>query len=175
MISGEQAFGVMHMPRVHMCQQALCHAIIPFEQRYCDKHVELHKPFQSVTKKDKQQTDKYYNRFERDQEANAFYHSSSWVKVSNYVKNRDYYSDAITGAVIPDGELIVDHIVPRRYLSRDEALNTDNLWCLSRAHHNIKTKLEQSIESKPNGINKLKHMKQSWWQKAIEERIKKNE
>lgn len=161
------------MPRVHVCQQPMCRRIVPISERYCDRHAPLHQAYQQVSQAVKREDNRHYNLYERDTEANSFYHSKSWQQVSNYVKNRDYYSDGVTGQVIPDGKLIVDHIVPRRLLTRDEALNADNLWCLSRVNHNIKTKMEQSIADKPNGDVKLRHLSKSWWQKVIAERIRK--
>ena len=71
---------------------------------------------------------------------------------------------AISNKVINDKDLIVDHIIPMRLC--DDPLNTDNLWCLSRSEHNVKTKLEQSMDD-----NQLKHIKHEWWNKVLKEKF----
>jgi 5-methylcytosine-specific restriction endonuclease McrA len=160
------------MPRVHRCAESFCQTIIPISERYCKVHAPLHKPFHTQTRTDKLAANKEYNLYERDSIVNTFYHSKAWREVSNYVKSRDYYTDAISNEVLSDGALIVDHITPRRLLNRDEALNPANLWCLSRQHHNVKTKLEQSIAKQPNGDKKLQHLQREWWLKVLKEKSK---
>lgn len=113
---------------------------------------------------------KRYNKCKRDPVANAFYQSKQWKKVRDSVVVRDYYSSGVTGRVIPNKELIVDHIVPRRLC--EDPFDESNLWCLSRGEHTIKTKLEESIASQPNGDNKLKHLSKIWWKKVLNEKIK---
>lgn len=155
--------------KVHVCNQRGCRKIIPIKERYCVTHAKLHQPYQGVTKEERHRYYREYNQHTRDQQANDFYHSKQWTKVRNYVVNRDIYTSAITGKVIPDGDLIVDHIV-RRDVYKGDPLDTDNLWCLSRSEHAIKTRLEESIMKQPKGTNKLKHINREWWIKAIKER-----
>lgn len=160
------------MPRVHRCAQPFCQAVIGIEQRYCQQHAPEHQRFAQQSRQDKLQANKEYNQYQRDPIANAFYHSKAWQSVSAYVKARDLYADAVTERVVADGNLIVDHLVPRRLLTRQEALDPTNLWCLSRQHHNIKTRIEQSIAKQPKGDTKLKHLKREWWVKVIKEKSK---
>ncbi len=159
------------MAKVHQCGELRCHRVIPFNQRYCDIHAPLHKHYAKVSHKDKLQAYKIYNRTQRDEVANSFYHDSRWTRVRNYVANRDMYTSALTGNAIPDEQLIVDHIIPRRLC--DNPLDVSNLWCLSRKEHLIKTKLEEQIAQTNNGDNKLKHMTRPIWIKYLKERIKK--
>ncbi|WP_461241101.1 HNH endonuclease [Paucilactobacillus sp. N302-9] len=132
-------------------------------ERYCAKHKPLHERPHYVSHEDKSRSNRDYNLNRRDEQANDFYHSSQWTKVRNYVVSRDMYTDAITGQVIDDKQLIVDHIIPRRLC--DNPLDTENLWCLSKRMHNIKTKIEQSMDE-----NKLKHVGKIWWQKILNEK-----
>lgn len=165
------------MSKVHFCDEVGCHQIIPFNQRYCDQHAKLHQwhkpmhPQQSPQSKAERiqrlNTYKHYNQYHRDKEANAFYHSAEWTSVRNYVVNRDMYCDAIDGKVIADHDLIVDHIVRRDMC--DDPLDTSNLWCLSRRHHWIKTKLEEEMMAKPNGKNIIRHCSKKNWIKYIKE------
>ena len=160
--------------KVHFCGQIGCHKVIPFDQRYCDQHAPLHQwqhhkqPMPSRTERIAQLNRyKQYNQNHRDQEANAFYHSMQWRNVRDYVCNRDMYCDAVDGNVIADHDLIVDHIV-RRDLCNDP-LDTSNLWCLSKRHHWMKTKLEEEMLQKPNGKNIIRHCSKNNWIKYIKE------
>lgn len=157
------------MARVHVCQEPLCRKVIPINEKYCDKHQRLHPMYQGISVKEKKQLNKTYNLYERDEEANKFYHSSQWTKVRNYVVSRDMYQSGVTGKVLNDKEAIVDHVHPRRLV--ENSLDTSNLWILSRTEHNIKTKIEESLAKKPNGDNILKHMTKETWIKYILERL----
>ena len=141
--------------KLHHCNQPGCHELIPFNERYCRLH-----------KEDRAVSNKFYNEFRRDKQANKFYHSPRWTKVRNYVVARDMYLSAVSDVVIKDKDIIVDHIIPRRLLSEEQQYNADNLWLLSRREHNIKTKLEQSMNDR-----QLKHLSRSWWIKVIKEKL----
>lgn len=160
------------MPKVHQCSEQRCHKIIPFNHRYCDVHAPLHKTYSNVSHKDKLQAYKVYNHTQRDEAADAFYHSTQWTNIRNYITNRDMYTSAVSGRVIPDAQLIVDHIVPRRLC--DNQLDANNLWCLSRKEHLIKTRIEEQIAKKHNGDNILKHMSTKTWTRYIKERMTYN-
>lgn len=159
--------------RVHICNERGCRKVVPLNQRYCEEHYKEHQPYQSVTKQERRRYYKEYNANDRDQQANDFYHSTQWTTVRNYVVTKDMYTSAVTGRVINDHDLIVDHIV-RRDVYDGDLLDVDNLWCLSRSEHAIKTQLEESIIKQPNGANKLKHISRDWWIKAINERTNKH-
>lgn len=154
--------------KVHMCAEPGCHTIIPFSDRYCSIHAKAHQSELRGyrNRRSKLRHQRYYNLYERDQEANAFYHSKQWKSIRDYVTARDMYTDGVDGSVLDDHDLIVDHIVRRDLV--DDPLETSNLWCLSRRHHNLKTKLEQNILRSPNGKNKLKHISKTNWIKYIQ-------
>lgn len=150
------------MPRMIHCYQPGCHTLIPADKQppYCSDHEAGHEQVHS------QASNRHYNLYERDQQANQFYHSKQWQTVRDHVVSRDGYASAITGRVLLDKDIIVDHIVPRRLLGKLSRLDSDNLWCLSRGEHNIKTHLEESMTD-----NQLKHVSKQWWTKVIQEKI----
>lgn len=164
--------------RVHECWQVGCHVLCEPGHDWCDKHELEHKAKQLERLTKYHATDQYreyhkqwqrqYNRDERDQQANAFYQSSEWNKLRDYVKRRDVMIDGSTGQVLSDHDYIVDHIVPRRYC--DNPLDASNLWLLSRRQHNRKTIIEQAIENKQNGKNMLKHISKQTWKRWLNEK-----
>lgn len=158
------------MPKVHMCEEPRCHQVIPFNLRWCKEHAKLHQRFSNISKAKRREMYKKYNKYKRDPVANAFYQSKAWKAVRQSVVVRDYHSSGVTGKVIPNNELIVDHIVPRRLCS--DPYDKSNLWCLERGIHTIKTRIEERIASQPNGDQKLRHLSKKWWQKVLKEKIK---
>lgn len=165
--------------RLHRCYEQGCRELVPLNHRWCDKHYQLrHQKYLKHQKQMSQDTDrqalkkKYDKKYDseiRNHERTTFYHSPQWVQVSSYIKQRDLYSDAVTGEIVPDGQLLVDHIVPMRLCpTLQDKLNPDNLWCLSKKSHNIKTKLEQNMSD-----IKLRHLDRAWWMKVIKERVNK--
>ncbi|WP_080468822.1 HNH endonuclease [Lactiplantibacillus plantarum] len=112
----------------------------------------------------------HYNVTTRDPEANSFYHSVQWQHMRDYVYARDMGMCQVCGNAVTNRK-IVDHIHPLK-ASPSEKLDKNNLWTMCYRCHNIKTSLEESIKSQPNGDNKLKHISKQWWQKAIKEKIK---
>lgn len=133
------------MPLVHLCCWRNCNKIIPKNQKYCDYHKSLHDKqwSQHYSKEDKRTADRVYNYTRRDQEANAFYHNKEWTKVRDYVKRRDLMRSGLSGRVLNNHDYIVDHIKPRRLCNNP--FDVDNLWLLSRAEHNRKTKYEEVL------------------------------
>ncbi|WP_225422412.1 HNH endonuclease [Lacticaseibacillus paracasei] len=118
---------------------------------------------------------KQYDQTERDPVAKAFYHSSRWTKVRDYVFARDMATDQVTGEVLGDRK-VVDHIIPLRLCTAKQALDSNNLWVLSYRTHYRKTRLEQIISARPHGDSMLKHLDKRWWMKILrEERGQKNE
>lgn len=151
--------------KVSHCNERGCRRLVPQGQRYCDEHA---KPHQWTGGSNQQSKDYYkrYNKVNRDQEANSFYHSRPWNTVREYVVARDMYTDQVTNEV--SNELIVDHIIPRRLLSTEEQLDTSNLWSLSRGTHTIKTRMEKHMTD-----NQLEHVSREWWKKVLSKKIKK--
>lgn len=142
--------------RVHRCGELGCRELIALSERYCSKH-------QKVYVKDKL-ADRNYNRFSRDQEANAFYQSRQWKRMRYYIDARDMNICQVCGNVLDDRK-IIDHIVPLK-VANDKRLDDDNLWTLCYRCHNIKTSVEQGMSD-----NQLKHVGRAWWYKIIQERI----
>ena len=165
--------------QVHECNEPLCHKIIPISERYCAKHKAIHEQEWQAKKADyrrsklaqavNSQRAKQYDQTERDPEAVAFYHSKQWKKVRDYVYARDGATCQSCGNVVTDRK-ILDHIIPRRLCSPQEALDSANLWVLCYKCHFRKTKLEQVLAKKPNGDNKLKHLTKQWWTKVLREK-----
>jgi len=152
--------------KVSHCNERGCRALVPQGERYCSEHAKLHQWTGGSNQKVKRDEYRNYNMNRRDEEANSFYHSKQWKTVRDYVVARDMYTDQVTGKV--SDELIVDHVIPRRLLSKDEQLDTGNLWSLSRGTHTIKTRMEQHMTD-----NQLKHCSKEWWKKVLSEKIKK--
>ena len=169
--------------RTHECWHQSCHRLCEPDHDYCSIHEVQHKQEQLERLHEYHQTDQYkqyhkqwqreYNHNERDPVANAFYHSTQWTKVRDYIKRRDLMIDGSTGRALNDHDYIVDHIVPRRYCC--DPYDADNLWLLSRRQHNRKTLIEQAIEAKPNGVNKLKHISKGTWKRWLNEKKPKTE
>lgn len=162
--------------RRHRCEEPGCRELIPLGARWCDKHYPKHHAEYEAWKA-KQANDhrrklkqRRYNQTKRDDEANAFYHSPQWTKVRNYIYARDLGTCQVCGEVITDRK-IADHIVPRR-LDKTKQLDTTNLWLLCYSCHTAKTQLEETITSRPNGINILTHADRDWWAKAIKHQRK---
>lgn len=149
--------------RVHNCGHVGCHNKIPMSERYCSEHIADGKRYQSDTSK--RISNRYYNHYKRDPEANAFYHDKRWIATRDYVYARDMGICQCCGEVLTDRK-IVDHIHPLKIAS-DERLSADNLWTLCYQCHNIKTMIEEQTISRSNGTNKLKHMTKQWYIKQI--------
>lgn len=167
----------------HECNEPLCHAIVPVSERYCAKHQTQHEQ-QWQAKKDayrksklykaiKSQQVQWYDMNKRDEQATAFYHSKQWQAVRDYVYARDLATCQSCGNVVQDRK-IVDHIVPRRLCTPEQALDSANLWTLCTLCHYRKTKLEKLISAKPGGDNILRHLDRQWFTKVLREERGKN-
>ncbi len=167
--------------RVHECWHAGCHRLCEPGQDYCQQHQadRIAKRKQAIKQKMNSQAyrirnkERYkdYNRYKRDPQANAFYQSSQWSRVREYIKTRDMMIDGASGKSLADHDYIVDHIVPRR-LCKDP-FDASNLWLLSRKNHYRKTQIEEAIAAKPNGENMLRHISKPIWKKWLNEVPKK--
>jgi 5-methylcytosine-specific restriction endonuclease McrA len=168
-----------HRQQVHECNEPLCHKIIPISERYCPEHKAMHEQ-EWQAKKDayrrsklgqsiRSQQAKQYDQTERDPEATKFYHSKQWRAIRDAIFARDMACCQVCGNVVADRK-IVDHIVPRRLCSPQEALDSANLWVLCYQCHFRKTKLEQIIVKQQGGDTKLKHLDRQWWTKVLREK-----
>lgn len=158
--------------RAHRCAEIGCRELIPLRWDYCDKHYQLRmqkyikaKQISNETKaktlrgqQELAQQTKAYDKGRRHELHDGFYQSKQWTRVSEFVKQRDGYCDAIDGKLWDKGDLIVDHIIPRRLLSKSEQLDTENLWLLTKSQHNHKTAVETKLNE-----NVLKHAGRNWW------------
>lgn len=162
----------------HECGQPLCHRIIPISERYCPVHKQQHEQAWQ-RKKDEYRRSKLgqtikaarvktYDQTQRDKEAVAFYHSQQWQRVRDAVYARDLATDQVTGEAVSNRK-VVDHIIPLRLCSPQQALDSNNLWVLSYKTHFRKTKLEQIISKQQNGDIILAHLDRKWWTKVLKE------
>jgi hypothetical protein len=157
----------------------LCHRIIPISERYCPEHKQQHEQAWQAKKDEyrrsklgqaiKKQKAKSYDQTERDPEAIAFYHSPQWQRVRDAVYSRDLATCQVCGNVIKNRK-IIDHVIPRRLCSSQEALDSSNLWTLCYKCHYRKTKLEQIISKEQNGDIILAHLDRAWWTKVLREK-----
>lgn len=159
--------------RLHRCAEIGCRELIKIGFSFCDKHYnkrmndyhlerDAEKDLNSKTLRGRHDRIKYDETI-RPELGHEFYHTKQWTKISQYIKQRDMYVDAIDGRGYDTGELIVDHIVPRRLLdTKAEQYDVSNLWLLNRVHHNHKTAIENKIED-----NKLRHLSREWWINAL--------
>lgn len=133
------------MPLMHECNQLGCHRLVPAGHKFCDEHYKQHQQdwTKSRARSDKLIADRIYNHQRRDEEANAFYHSQQWTRTRDHVKSRDMMISGLSNKPLSDHDYIVDHIVPRRLSKNPYDMN--NLWLLSRAEHNRKTKYEEKL------------------------------
>lgn len=154
---------------VHECNALGCHAVVAKGHKYCDRHYREHvaKWNASRDQSHKRIYNKHYNRYDRDKDRNRFYHSIAWTNVRDYVKSRDYMTSAVSGKVLNDHDYIVDHVMPLRLCDQSHRLDPDNLWLLSRREHNIKTKLERTINNE-----QLKQMNKESWHKLLLSKMK---
>jgi 5-methylcytosine-specific restriction enzyme A len=102
--------------------------------RYCDEHKRLAEQRQRSRRNDKE-----YDKYKRNQQARAFYHSREWERIRQAALARDHYlcqhclqHNRITRATI------VDHIVPIA-VDWSRRLDINNLQSLCQACHNRKT------------------------------------
>ncbi|MFT9040166.1 MAG: HNH endonuclease signature motif containing protein [Schleiferilactobacillus harbinensis] len=163
----------------HECGEPLCHSIIPISERYCPQHKQQHEQAWQKKKDEyrrsklgqmiKAQKAKTYDQTQRDPTATAFYHSKQWERVRDAVYARDGATCQSCGNVVQDRK-IIDHIIPRRLCSAEEALDSSNLWCLCSKCHYRKTKIEQIIAKQTNGDIILAHLDRAWWTKVLREK-----
>lgn len=149
---------------LHKCNYRGCTQIVPKEHKFCDYHYRIWRhQHHAFNRAKKLKADREYNMYSRDREANRFYHSREWTRTRNAVKNRDLMQSGASGQMLSDHDYIVDHIV-KRDLCNDK-YDMNNLWLLSRAEHNIKTRLERQLSD-----SQLKSMTKSDWRRLINDK-----
>lgn len=165
--------------RLHRCAEIGCRELIKIGLDYCDKHYQKRMQSYKVRQAkaealnaktlrgqhDRFEYNKQYNAEVRPELGHEFYQSKQWKRISRYIKQRDMYTDAVDGRVYDQGDLIVDHCIPRRLLdSKAEQYDLNNLWLLSRSHHSHKTAIEKKMSD-----GKLKHISRDWWIKVLKD------
>lgn len=157
--------------------------MIPMGVDFCDEHkaADLARKQAYIKQRDKaKSTTKgrqlasahmaHYNAVARDPEANAFYHSVQWQRMRDYIYARDMGVCQVCGNAVTSRK-VIDHVHPLK-VSPNEKLDSNNLMTLCYRCHAIKTRIEESLKSQPNGNNKLKHISREWWVRIIKEKIK---
>ena len=97
--------------------------------KYCDDHEHL-------LKEETYKRNRYYDRYERDQEAKSFYNSAAWLRVRERALIRDRY---LCQRCLRDKRItpakIVHHIIP---IKKDwsKRLELDNLESICLPCHN---------------------------------------
>lgn len=162
--------------KVRQCKQNGCRSLIPYENDYCDAHKALAESKAIIKEQEQKRLESVsqgyraserhtrYSNSERAKElGHSFYQSVQWRKLSQRIKVRDLYIEAIDNKAYGVNELIVDHIIPR-LLAPELAMNDSNMWLLNRKHHNHKTRLEQKMSKE-----KLINMKKEDWVKLLKD------
>lgn len=161
--------------KMRHCKYNGCRKLIPFDESYCHDH-ELVIANENKDKGLEQQQlremsqgyqqaerhTRYANSTRAEELGHEFYQSIQWRKLSARIKIRDLYIDAVDNRVYGNNELIVDHIIPRRS-APELAMSEDNLWLLSREHHNTKTSIEQTMSD-----DELRSMTKDLWIKRLD-------
>ena len=111
-----------------------------------------------------------YNAESRDQDASAFYLSTRWKHTANHIRVRDAYTSAITGQILRNNDIQVDHIVKRSLLPESDWYNSNNLWLLSRREHQLKTNMEAKM-IREGKEDMLRHLTKEWWSKVLKDRL----
>jgi len=108
------------------CSAPMCRELTT--ERYCASHA--HKAAEQT---------RYYDRYERDKAATAFYHSIEWISTREQALIRDHHlcQDCLKNKRIAPA-VIVDHIEPLR-LFWHLRIVLSNLRSLCRSCHNRKT------------------------------------
>ena len=160
--------------KMRHCKYQGCRKLVPFDEMYCHDH-ELVVASQNKDKELEEQRlrelstgyqkaerhTRYANSNRAEDLGHAFYQSVQWRKLSARIKVRDLYIDAVDNRVYGNNELIVDHIVPRR-TAPELSMSEDNLWLLSREHHNSKSSQERLMTD-----DELRHMTKEDWIKRL--------
>lgn len=160
--------------KMRHCKYLSCRKLIPFDESYCHKH-ELVVASQDKDKELQEQRlrelstgyqqaerhTRYANSNRSEELGHDFYQSVAWRKLSARIKVRDLYIEAVNNKVLGNNELIVDHVIPRR-TAPELSMSEDNLWLLSRIHHNRKSSQERLMTD-----DELRHMTREDWIKRL--------
>lgn len=137
-------------------------------KRYCPEHEREHRAqYKAKYGQNKAQHNKQYDSTKRSQSRNTLYQSKTWRKVRDLTVKRQNNTCFVCGNVWQDRK-IVDHMIPLRVdSSQANALGRDNLNVMCYKDHAIKSKLEDIILSRDDGIDMIKAMSKDDWIKLI--------
>lgn len=170
--------------RMHRCNFLGCRSLVPASEKFCKKHAE-----QNQADRDKYLTDykqgikgslkerhdnsvanKKYNEETRSTDSKEFYSGTRWSHTANHIRIRDSYTSAVSGKILNNGDIQVDHIIKRNLVPKEDWYNTNNLWLLSRREHQLKTSIELKM-IRDGKSDVLRHLGKDWWAKVLRERL----
>ena len=130
---------------------------------YCHKMVKAGQKC-SCIKPRKTESNRLYDKANRNDKYSKFYHSKGWVvardKVKNYCNSLDIYAFLFEGRW--QAGRVVHHIIPLKE-GWNKRLAKSNLILLSdETHEKLHKRMEQSKEEKQKVINELKECLQIW-------------
>lgn len=121
------------------CNFTACTVLIPFDERYCAKHIHA-----------KRETHQVYDAMRREREPHIrnLYNSDRWRKLSRQIKLRDDFlcQKCIKEGVYSNAD-ITDHIIEIKD-DWDKRWDTGNMISLCHFHHNKKTNEEKKKREK---------------------------
>lgn len=127
------------------CRYPTCANLIALTQSnpFCKTHANLYKKRERKFARKTNYIE--YNKHRRDKKANAFYHSTSWRRLSADLRRQSLWTCQCCGKTYDAKSfLVVDHIIPLK-VNPNLKLDRKNLWVLCKKCHFWKTKLEQQI------------------------------
>ncbi|TYC47830.1 hypothetical protein ESZ50_11115, partial [Weissella muntiaci] len=144
LVSGDDELRILrrldreNVMRMHRCAEVRCTELIPLKYDYCQKHYEARmqrfnkeriksQELSAKTLRGQQQlreATQDYDNTKRQELHDGFYQSKPWTKIAEYVKQRDGYLDGVDGRAWDKGQLIVDHLIPRRLLDQQAQYDT---------------------------------------------------
>ena len=133
--------------RYKICRKPDCDAKIPYTQEnpYCAVHAGMYHKRSAYTRSNDKRRVKYYNRYQRDQEANQFYKSKRWIHLAKQLKRERYFTCECCGHTFDKpNALVTDHIIPRR-IDKRKQWDVNNLWVICQWCHYWKTQLENKV------------------------------
>ena len=107
-----------------------CGVLIDYKDKYCNDCI-------TKIKEDKKDTDRYYNKYQRDKEVQKFYESKAWRRVRNKAMDRYNGLDIYSLFILQKIEFAdqVHHIEELKE-SPNKRLMMDNLIPLTIENHN---------------------------------------
>ncbi|MGC3792034.1 HNH endonuclease [Priestia aryabhattai] len=107
---------------------------------------------------ERKESNRYYDKYQRNKESRAFYKSKEWLKCRELVMQRDNYlcQECLANQEITKADMV--HHIEELVDAPDKALNMDNLISLCHSCHN-KEHHERNNKSKSGNKSKVKAIK----------------